>query len=108
MSAWCMRAAGWFVQAVANGAEALLAAPELQPDVILIDLRMPVLGGLDVIRQLKLDEATKHVPIVACSAFDPRSSESEAKDAGCDEFVAKPFEPETLRDLLETVATRRA
>jgi CheY-like chemotaxis protein len=105
---WCMKAAGWLVRAVRNGAEALLAAEELEPDVIVMDLRMPVVGGLDAIRQLKSDEATKHVPIVACSAFDRRSAETEARDAGCDEFVAKPCEPEALRHLLEALVTRRS
>jgi DNA-binding response OmpR family regulator len=104
--AWCMRAAGWLVQAVRNGAEAILAAPDFQPHVIVMDLRMPVLGGLDAIRQMKREEATKDVPIVACTAFDRRSSEIEAMDAGCDEFVPKPCEPEVLRNLLETIVRR--
>jgi CheY-like chemotaxis protein len=104
--AWCMRAAGWFVQAVENGAEALLAAPEFGPDVIVMDIRMPVLGGLDAIREIKRAEATKDIPVVACTAFDGPSSEIEAIDAGCDEFVPKPCEPEVLRNLLETLVRR--
>jgi CheY-like chemotaxis protein len=107
MYAWCMKAAGWFVQTVANGAEALIAAPEIEPDVIVMDLHLPVLNGLDAIRRIKLEEATKHVPIVACTGFDRRSSEIEAKDAGCEEFVAKPCEPEALRNLLQTLVARR-
>jgi CheY-like chemotaxis protein len=100
---WCMKAGGWLVHAVRNGAEALLAAPEFEPDVIVMDLRLPVLGGLDAIRHLKSDEATKQIPIVACTAFDRRSSEIEARDAGCDEFFPKPCEPEHLRKLLEAM-----
>ncbi len=105
---WCLKAAGWFVYVVADGAEALLAAPVVAPDVIVMDLRLPVLGGLDAIRQLKRDEATKHIPIVACTAFDRPSSEIAARDAGCDEFMPKPCEPEALRDLLEAMVTGRA
>jgi CheY-like chemotaxis protein len=105
--AWCMKAAGWLVQAVEDGAEALLAATTFEPDVIVMDLRLPILGGLDAIRLLKGHEATKHIPVVACTAFDRRSSEVEAKMAGCDEFVPKPCEPEALRDLLETMVTSR-
>jgi CheY-like chemotaxis protein len=104
--AWCMRAAGWAVELAANGAQGLLVAVVPEPDVIVMDLHMPVLGGLDAIRRLKCDEATKHVPVVACTALDPRSSEVEARNAGCDEFVAKPCEPEALRDLLETMVAR--
>jgi twitching motility two-component system response regulator PilH len=107
--AWCMMASGWLVHAVENGAEALIAAPVVEPDVIVMDLHLPVLGGLEAIRQIKRHEATKHVPIVACTAFEARSSEFEAKIAGCDEFVPKPCEPEALRELLEVlVAGRRS
>jgi two-component system cell cycle response regulator DivK len=106
LSAWCLLTAGWSVYACANGAAALLTVPHIEPDVIMMDLRMPVLGGLDAIRQLKQHEATRHVPIVACSAFDQGWSEVKARDAGCDEFVAKPFEPEALPNLLEAVIAR--
>jgi CheY-like chemotaxis protein len=105
--AWCMMASGWFVHAVSNGAEALLSAPVVQPDVIVMDLHMPILGGLDAIRLMKRHDATKHVPIVACSAFDRRSNEIEAKVAGCEEFVPKPCEPEALRNLLEVIVGAR-
>ncbi len=104
--AWCMRAAGWFVQVASNGAEALLAASLYEPDVIVMDLHMPLLGGLDAVRLLRRDNDTKHVPIVACTALEPLTFEIEARDAGCDEFVPKPCEPEVLRDLLEAMVTR--
>jgi two-component system cell cycle response regulator DivK len=106
MYAWCMRAGGWFVEAVADGAEALVVAPLLEPDVIVMDLRLPVLGGLEAIRRLKSEEDTKHIPIVAISGVDRNDGEIEAKAAGCDEFVAKPCHPETLRKLVETLAAR--
>jgi two-component system cell cycle response regulator DivK len=107
MYAWCMRAAGWLVDVAADGAEALLAVPMREPDVIVMDLHMPVLGGLDAIRRLKRNDATMHIPVVAYTAFEPRSSEIAARHAGCDEFVAKARDPEALRDVLEaTVALR--
>ncbi len=107
MYAWCLRAAGWFVVGVADGAEALVAAPALEPDVIVMDLRLPVVGGLDAIRRLKDDEYTKHVPIVACTAFNRTTAEIEARAAGCDDFVTKPCEPEALRDRLEALVAGR-
>jgi two-component system cell cycle response regulator DivK len=106
--AWCMRAAGWFVQVASNGAEALLGASLYEPDVIVMDLHMPLLGGLDAVRLLRRDKATKHVPIVACTALDRPTIEVEARDAGCDEFVPKPCEPEVLRDLVEAMVSGRA
>jgi two-component system response regulator MprA len=100
-----MRAAGWSVQVASNGAEALLAASLVEPDAIVMDLHMPLLGGLDTVRLLRRDKVTEHVPIVACTALGP-STEVEARDAGCDEFVPKPCEPEVLRDLLEAMVIR--
>jgi CheY-like chemotaxis protein len=105
--AWCMMASGWFVHAVENGAQALIAAPVVEPDVIVMDLHMPILGGLEAIRQIKRHKATKHVPIVACTAFNRATTEIEAIDAGCDEFVPKPCEPEALRNLLEVIISGR-
>jgi len=103
MYAWCMRAAGWFVEALKDGGEALLFAPMLEPDVIVMDLRLPIVGGLEAIRRLKSEDDTKGILIVACTGFDRGTSETEARAAGCDEFVAKPCEPEVLRDLLEAL-----
>jgi CheY-like chemotaxis protein len=107
MYAWCLRAAGWFVVGVADGAEALVAAPALAPDVIVMDLRLPVVGGLEAIRRLKDDDYTKDVPIVACTALSRSAAEIEARAAGCDMFVPKPCEPEALRDLLEALVAGR-
>lgn len=106
MYAWCMRAGGWVVETVGNGAEALLVVPMLEPDVIVMDLRLPVVSGLDAIRRLKSHEETAHIPIVACTGFDRVTSEIEAREAGSQAFVSKPCDPETLRQVLETVVAR--
>ncbi len=97
-----MRAAGWLVEAVPNGEAALFVAAVLAPDAIILDLRPPVVSGLEAIRRLKRDEDTKHIPVVAISALAPSVGE-EARVAGCDEFVAKPLDPESLPDLLEAL-----
>jgi two-component system cell cycle response regulator DivK len=64
---------------------------------------MPVVGGLDAIRRLKSEQDTKGILIVACTGLDRGTSETEARAAGCDAFVAKPCEPEALRELLEAL-----
>jgi len=64
---------------------------------------LPIVGGLEAIRRLKSEDDTKGILIVACTGFDRGTSETEARAAGCDEFVAKPCEPEVLRDLLEAL-----
>jgi two-component system cell cycle response regulator DivK len=106
MYAWCMRAAGWLVWAVTDGEQALSIASQIVPDVIVMDLRLPVIDGLDATRLLKANPATKHIPVVGCSGV-VGGADALAKEAGCDEFVAKPCPPEDLRELLEDVVTKR-
>jgi CheY-like chemotaxis protein len=103
MYAWCMRAAGWFVESVADGAEALVLAPAFAPDVIVMDLNLPLVDGLAVTRRLKRDDETKGVPVVAITGSHWARIEVDARAAGCDEFVAKPCLPDELRELLEAV-----
>jgi two-component system, cell cycle response regulator DivK len=105
--AWCLRAAGWLVETVPDGVQALLAAESLAPDVIVMDLRLPVVGGLDVARRLKADANSRHIPIVAISGADRAQTEPLAKEAGCEEFVVKPCPPERLRALLERLVLDR-
>jgi two-component system cell cycle response regulator DivK len=108
MYAWCMRAAGWIVEGVANGEAALLVAPTFGPDIIVMDLYLPSLGGIEATRRLKADAATRDTPIVACSGVDRRRVETLALLVGCEEFVAKPCLPERLRAVLERVLSRRS
>ncbi len=105
MYAWCLRAAGWIVEEAADGAEAILMAPVFAPDVIVMDLCLPVVDGLEAARQLKASEMTRDIPIVACSAFDIGQADALARQAGCEGFVAKPCSPEDLRALLEKVTS---
>lgn len=98
---WCMRAAGWVVGTASNGAEAVLVASVFAPDVIVMDLEMPVLGGIEAIRRLKSDEETSDVPIVALTAYADEANRTAARAAGIVEFLAKPYEPDELRALLE-------
>jgi two-component system cell cycle response regulator DivK len=72
-----------------------------------MDLRLPIIGGLDAARQLKSDLHTKHVPIVAVSVTDRARADAPAKEAGCEELVAKPCPPEHLRATLEYLVTGR-
>ncbi len=104
--AWIMRAAGWQVETATNGLEALVKASVTQPDVIVMDVNLPVLDGIAATRRLKADERTAHIPVVACSALDLTHSD-EVVSAGFDELVAKPCTPEGLRDIVEKLVGRR-
>jgi two-component system cell cycle response regulator DivK len=77
------------VERASNGAVALAAAAARRPDLVLLDLRMPVLDGFEACRRLKANPATRAIPVVAVSADSNRAA---ALACGCDDFVAKPFD----------------
>jgi two-component system, cell cycle response regulator DivK len=87
---------------VAGDGLAVLASVERErPRVILLDLMMPGLDGLEVTRQLKSDPATASIPIVAISALARPDDRESALAAGCDDFVRKPFELDELEALIK-------
>jgi two-component system cell cycle response regulator DivK len=106
MYAWCLRAAGWIVETAADGDGALLLASTFEPNVIVMDVRLPTVDGIEATRCLKASDLTKGIPIVACSGLDWPWADSLARQAGCEEFVAKPCSPEELRTLLDHLVAR--
>ena len=82
-----------------NGIEAVTFCEDERPDMILMDIRMPDMNGLDATRIIK--EVNRDIPIVALSAYAFDENIKEAKAAGCDEFLAKPFRVEDLMDIVE-------
>jgi CheY-like chemotaxis protein len=87
---------GYAHETVEDGQQAVLAAQRLRPALILMDMQLPVLGGLDATRQLKADETLRHVPIVALTAKAMKGDREEILAAGCDDYLAKPLEPAAL------------
>jgi two-component system, cell cycle response regulator DivK len=83
------------VQAV-NGIEALERAVEAPPDIILMDLSLPVLDGWEATRRLKADPRTADIPVVALTGHALTGISERARKAGCDAFVTKPCLPEDL------------
>ena len=88
---------GMHVMLVADGKRLLELAKQVRPTLVVTDIRMPVLDGLEAIRRLHADGATTHVPVIAISAAAARA---EALEAGCWAFVPKPF---VVDDLVEMV-----
>ena len=82
-----------------NGIEAVTIFEEEKPDLILMDIRMPEMNGLDATRIIK--EVNPSIPVVALSAYAFEENIREAKMAGCDEFMAKPFKVENLIDMVK-------
>jgi CheY-like chemotaxis protein len=86
-----------------NGAEALEQAFELTPDVILMDLSLPVMDGWEATRRLKQDPRTKGIPVVALTGHALEGHSESARDAGCDAFLAKPCLPDELVDHVKQI-----
>ena len=82
-----------------NGIEAVTFCEEEHPDLVLMDIRMPDMNGLDATRIIK--EVNHDLPVVALSAYAFDENIREAREAGCDEFMAKPFRVEDLIDMVE-------
>ena len=98
------------IQAV-NGIEALQRAVDAAPDIILMDLSLPVMDGWEATRRLKADKRTAPIPVVALTGHALAGISEGAKKAGCDAFVTKPCLPEDLvkeiRKILESSAANR-
>lgn len=88
----------------ANGLEAVQAALSFQVDLILMDIEMPVMDGLEAVRCLRHNDCTRGIPIVAVTSQDNQTRQ-EAIDAGCDDFLEKPLMPAVLRDALAKYVT---
>jgi DNA-binding response OmpR family regulator len=90
--------AGYEVVVTRDGAQAMAAALERRPDLAVLDLAMPELDGLEVLRRLRADSSTNDVPVLLLSA---RAQEEDVKrgfDTGADGYVQKPFSPRELCD----------
>jgi CheY-like chemotaxis protein len=88
---------GWSVHEAVDGEEALALARSLQPDLVVLDLMMPRLNGLDVLSTLKADPALARMRVLVVTAQP--ASEVEAREHGADGVIVKPFAPEDLAEL---------
>jgi two-component system, cell cycle response regulator DivK len=96
MYAAYLQFSGFRVAEATNGIEAIEKTLELMPDIILMDLALPRMDGWEATRRLKLDERTKHIPIVALTGHALAGHAEGARQAGCDSFVTKPCLPDAL------------
>lgn len=96
MYAEYLQFSGFRVAEARNGNEAIEQAFALRPDLILMDLSLPGMDGWEATRQLKSDERTQHIPVVALTGHALAGASEGAKRAGCDSFVTKPCLPDDL------------
>jgi len=87
---------GFDVLEAGNGADAIHVAASHEPDVVLMDLGLPVVDGWEATRRLKADARTAHIPVVALTAHDGSGELRQATSAGCDWFIPKPCPPDAL------------
>ena len=96
MYAEYLQFSGFRVAEARNGNEAVAQAFSLRPDLILMDLSLPGMDGWEATRQLKADDRTRNIPVVALTGHALAGASEGAKRAGCDSFVTKPCLPDDL------------
>jgi two-component system cell cycle response regulator DivK len=83
-----------------EGLEAIALTHSMQPDLILMDIQLPEISGLEVTKRIKADEAIRHIPIIAVTAFAMRDDEEKILKAGCQAYISKPI---SISDFLVAV-----
>ncbi len=91
---------GYTMLQATNGMEGLQMAREHRPDLILMDMQLPKISGLEVTKQLKEDEILKSIPVIAVTAGTMKGNEEMYRDGGCDDYIPKPI---STSDFLQTV-----
>ncbi|TWP52384.1 response regulator [Lentzea tibetensis] len=94
---------GFDVAAVGDGRSALDAIVVRQPDLVILDVMMPGMSGLDVCRRLREEPATKDLPIILLTARAQETDVESGFGVGADDYVTKPFSPRELLDRVHTV-----
>ena len=91
---------GYTVIEAADGEAGVAKAKSDHPDLILMDIQMPVIDGYEATRRIKVDPDLNPIPIVAVSSFAMKGDEEKARAAGCDHYVTKPYSPMQLLRLI--------
>ena len=95
-----LQMSGFYVVEATNGKEAVQLAHEIDPEIILMDLSLPIIDGLAATREIRSDPDFSNVPIVAVSAHDTADFHNDALNAGCDAYVTKPINYSELEELV--------
>jgi two-component system cell cycle response regulator DivK len=88
--------AGYEMTEAVNGEEALAEVARQRPDLILMDIQLPIMDGYEATRRIRINPDLKSVPIIAVTSYALAGDESKALAAGCDAYVTKPFSPRQL------------
>ena len=88
--------AGYDLIEAENGEEALAAVAKHRPDLVLMDIQLPIMDGYEATRRLKADPKFKAIPIIVVTSYALSGDEGKAREAGCDAYVTKPYSPRLL------------
>ena len=101
LATFLLQSAGHSVLAARDAETGLTLARDEQPDLVLMDIQLPGMDGLEATALLKGDEATREIPVVALTALAMKGDEERIRAAGCDGYIAKPL---AYRDFLATIS----
>ena len=103
LATFLLESAGHIVLRAADAEVGLTLAGAEQPDLILMDIQLPGMDGLQATALLKADAATRDIPVIALTALAMKGDEARIRAAGCDGYIAKPL---SYKDFLETISTQ--
>jgi two-component system, cell cycle response regulator DivK len=101
-----LNAHGYRVLKTSEGLEAINLARDGQPDLILMDIKLPGISGFDVTRLLKQDDQTKLIPVIAVTAFATPGDETTAMESGCAAYITKPVKVDELLTTIRLFLSR--
>lgn len=103
-----LKNSGYTVVSVSDGNAALSRTREIKPDIILLDVMMPLMTGFEVLSALKKDEELKSIPVLLVTAQSKEDEILKGLSMGADDYITKPFSPNELAARVKTVLLRRA
>ena len=95
-----LQAHGYSTLQTMDGRDVIKKAREHNPDLILMDIQLPEISGLEVTKMLKSDEALKSIPVIAVTAFAMKGDEEKLREGGCEGYIAKPISVPTFLDTI--------
>lgn len=97
-----LQSRGYETVQTSNGLDVLELSRANKPDLILMDIQLPEISGLEVTKQLKNEESLRHIPVIAVTAFAMKGDENRIRACGCEAYISKPI---SVNHFLETIAS---
>jgi two-component system cell cycle response regulator DivK len=91
-----LQSTGWELVEAEDGVQAVAAVAKQRPDLILMDIQLPIMDGYEATRRIRSNPDNKAIPIIAVTSYALSGDDKKARDAGCDDYVPKPYSPRQL------------